>query len=127
MKHSAKWAIGISIAGTAVLSLIAGIVRVGEHVRTNDYSELAAEVEAARPQLDYAVKLARDGSFPSRRFDRSSVGFSMSETKLIEISRDISVYETVYHHLPVSLAELERLELPEVGKKIWRNQKRSAE
>lgn len=89
---------------------------MGEYVRyrlsTHHFSPVSAKVKAMDDQLPRVLEQARKGSFPSRRFDHSSVGSAPTEAKLLEIRRDIGQYESIHHRFPVDFPELLSLGFP---------------
>jgi len=104
--------LGLVVSILAVAACLTLVRSLGNRLRSADYSEVPVKLEALHKQLDYVLELARRGSFPSRRFDHSSVGAPLVEAKLLEIRRDVSIYDSIHHRLPVSFEELEGMRLP---------------
>jgi hypothetical protein len=99
------------------LYLYIGMLRFGRRLETMDFPELReAGHQVVDKELPFVLALVRQGSVPSRRIDHTSIGDPAVESQLIEISREVHVYDSMHHRLPTSFADLDNLGFPSTSK-----------
>jgi len=106
------WGVPVTLLGLAVLSWLAIVEFASYRLRNTDFSIHSAQIEAMQKNLKAITQLARQGVLPSRKVNHSSVGSALTESKLIELRRDMGIYESMHQRLPIDFIELLNVRFP---------------
>jgi len=112
MRPNWIWGVPVTLLGLLVLSWLAIVEFASYRLRNADFSVHFAPIQAMQKNLQVITELAGKGAFPSRNVNHSSVGSPLIESRLIELRRDMGIYESRHQRLPVDFPELLSLGFP---------------
>jgi hypothetical protein len=110
------WTLRILATLVAIVFLLCGAGLLIVHRGLSRLSRLnlqpTPQLQAIEKELQVVKALALSGSFPGRKFDHSSVGSIPVESELVDLRRDITVYESMHGRLPNDFTELASVKFP---------------
>ena len=100
------WIISAVLVATALLCYGFVLLAVRQAFSRADFPKTTPQMEAIKEQVEAMRRLGSSGAFPVRKFDNSSVGSVAVEAELVDLRRDIEVFESMHGRLPLDFAEL---------------------
>jgi hypothetical protein len=100
----------VAVLAIVFVAVANGVVYFG--FRNLDLSHPSSDVAVLAASVSHLERQAREETIAARKFDHSSIGFDPAERKLLELRRDMAIYESIHKRLPVDFAELLSIGLP---------------
>jgi hypothetical protein len=106
------WRISAVLLGAALLCYGFVLFAFRQALSKADFPKTTPQMEAIKEHVEAMKRLALSGAFPVRNFDNSSVGSVAVEAELVDLRRDIEVFESMHGRLPLDFAELANVKFP---------------